>query len=249
MLRKILKMFKESDMLKIHLGIVLLGVLTCIFLKTDVMLTVVTPIILLCCTVGACLWLEKLRDEQNMDWAEGAVDEGERYARLEEGCIKGNPEYAYLHQMMKDKMAEMGVDYKKHLHPTWIDTFKIWMDLMVDQYEKFEMTDIQVAAAIMNTLVSCADSAEHIKIIFDSIKDLIKAPKKYECKFDEQENLILVETGAYMATSDPDEYVALMGEDKFIASIKEAAHSYEAASAEKTICGVFYDMYYTTKNM
>lgn len=249
MVRKILKMFKESVLLKVHLGIILVGVALHVFLKTNALFTVVAPILFLCCTIVGRLYIDKKYNEMKMDWVFGAVDEEERYIRLEENCVKRNPEYVHLHEMLKAKMAEMGIDYKKHLHPTWIDTFKIWMNFLVEQYKTFEVTDILVAAAIMNTLISTADSDEHIMIIFESIKDLIKAPKKYECRFDETEKISLIDTGITMPTSDPDEYVKLMGKEKFIKCIKEAVHTYESADDGKTICGVFYDAYYMTKSI
>ena len=247
MLRKILKMFKESNILKAHVGLIILGVVLHVVWDKDVAYTVIIPTLLLCCTIVGRLLIDRKYDRIKKEWAEGAIDEHERYVMLEADAAKRCPEYLHLHKMMKDKMEEMGVHYEDHLHPTWLCTFKIWMYALAKQYETFEITDIQVAAAIMNTLISPADSDEHIKIIFECIKDLIKAPKKYECRFD-RDSVTLIDTGIIMPTSDPDEYIALKGEGEFIECIKMAANSRESADAEMTVCGIFYDMYYLTKS-
>lgn len=247
MLRKILKMFKESNILKAHVGLIIFGVVLHVVWKKDISYTVIIPTLLLCCTVVGRLLIDRKYDKMKMPQKKREIYGHEKYVMLEAETAKRYPEYLHLHKMMKEKMEEKGANYEVCLSPTWLADFKVWLEVLAGRYENFEMTDIQVAAAIMNTLATHIESDERIMLIFDCVKDLIKAPKKYECKF-ERGKVILKDTGIIMATSDPDKYVEHMGEEKFIETIRRAAYNFEDEGAEMTVCGIFYDIYYTTKS-
>lgn len=247
MLRKILKMFKESNILKAHLALVVFGVVAAIIWKKNIVHTGIIPAVLLCCTIVGNFILDKRYEKQKGETKKLEVYGHEKYVMLEAEIAKKYPEYLHLHKMMKEKLEEKGANYVVCLPPTWLVDFKSWLEVLADRYENFEMTDIQVAAAIMNTLATHIESDERIMLIFDCVKDLIKAPKKYECKF-ERDKVILNDTGIIMATSDPDKYVEHMGEEKFIETIRRAAYNFEDEGAEMTVCGIFYDIYYSTKS-
>ena len=88
MLRKILKMFKESDLLKVHLGIIVLGAVIYVVWDKRIVYAVIIPTLLLVCTIVGRLLLDKKYERIKREWAEGAVDGHNRYARLEEEAAK-----------------------------------------------------------------------------------------------------------------------------------------------------------------
>ena len=66
MLRKILKMFKESNILKAHVGLIIFGVVLHVVWKKDISYTVIIPTLLLCCTVVGRLLIDRKYDKMKM---------------------------------------------------------------------------------------------------------------------------------------------------------------------------------------